>query len=62
MPHGEGSMSCRSSGNFRSPIKRFVWFRGKRHPKDMAEPEVEAFLYNLATQRVFSASTQKEAL
>ena len=43
-------------------IKRFIWFHGKRHPKDMAEPEVEAFLSNLATQRGVSASTQNQAL
>lgn len=42
--------------------KRFIFFYGKRHPKDMAAPEVEAFLSHLATERNVSASTQSQAL
>lgn len=43
-------------------IKRFILFHGKRHPKDMAAPEVEAFLSHLATEKNVSASTQSQAL
>ncbi|HYN79821.1 MAG TPA: integron integrase [Lamprocystis sp. (in: g-proteobacteria)] len=43
-------------------IKRYIWFHDKRHPKEMAGPEVEAFLSSLATQRGVSASTQNQAL
>ena len=43
-------------------IKRFIFFHGKRHPKDMAAPEVEAFLSHLATEKNVSASTQSQAL
>ncbi|MGX2041127.1 site-specific integrase [Methylocaldum sp. MU1018] len=43
-------------------IKRFIFFHGKRHPKDMSAPEVEAFLSHLATQRNVAASTQSQAL
>ena len=43
-------------------IKRFIFFHGKRHPKDMAAPEVEAFLSHLATEKNLSASTQSQAL
>lgn len=43
-------------------IKRFVLFHGKRHPRDMGGPEVEAFLTHLAMQRNVAASTQNQAL
>jgi site-specific recombinase XerD len=43
-------------------IKRFIFFYGKRHPKDMAAPDVEAFLSHLATEKNVSASTQSQAL
>ena len=35
---------------------------GKRHPREMAEPEVNAFLSHLANERHVSASTQNQAL
>lgn len=43
-------------------IRRFVLFHGKRHPEEMGEPEVTAFLSHLATRRRVSASTQNQAL
>lgn len=43
-------------------IKRFIIFHGKRHPREMAGPEVEAFLTYLAVQRKVAASTQNQAL
>jgi integron integrase len=43
-------------------IKRFILFHGKRHPKDMGEVEVGAFLSHLAVQRNVAASTQNQAL
>lgn len=43
-------------------IRRFVLFHGKRHPEEMGEPEVTAFLSHLATHRRVSASTQNQAL
>jgi integron integrase len=42
-------------------IKRYIWFHGKRHPKEMGAHEVEAFLSNLAVERNVSASTQNQA-
>lgn len=42
-------------------IKRFIWFHGKRHPKDMGAVEMEAFLSYLAVERNVSASTQNQA-
>ena len=42
-------------------IRRFVVFHGKRHPDGMAEPEIAAFLGNLATRAGLSATTQNQA-
>jgi site-specific recombinase XerD len=43
-------------------IRRFILFHGKRHPDEMAEPEITAFLSHLATERHVAASTQNQAL
>ena len=37
-------------------MKRYVLFHRKRHPKEMAEAEVNAFLTHLAADRNVSAS------
>lgn len=43
-------------------IRRFVRFHGMRHPVEMAEPEINAFLTHLAVVERVSASTQTQAL
>ena len=43
-------------------IVRFIMFHHKRHPAEMAKPEVEAFLSYLAVNRKVSPSTQNQAL
>lgn len=43
-------------------VKRFVLFHERRHPRDMAEPEVMAFLTSLAVRDHVAASTQNQAL
>lgn len=43
-------------------IKRFIYFHGKRHPLEMAEPEINRFLTDLAVRKKVSASTQNQAL
>ncbi|KPJ75515.1 MAG: integrase [Deltaproteobacteria bacterium SG8_13] len=42
-------------------IRRFILFHGKRHPKKMAEKEIEAFLTDLAVRRKVAATTQNQA-
>ena len=37
-------------------VKKFVRFQGLKHPRDMGQAEVEAFLTYLATQRKVSVS------
>ena len=43
-------------------VRRFIRFHGVRHPADMAEPEINAFLTHLAVSEQVSASTQTQAL
>jgi integron integrase len=43
-------------------IKRFIIFHGKRHPANLGEVEVTAFLSALATRDAVSSSTQNQAL
>ena len=43
-------------------VRRFVVFNGKRHPSELGEAEITAFLSWLATERNVSASTQNQAL
>lgn len=43
-------------------IRRFILFHKKRHPAEMAGPEIEQFLTWLAIQRKVAASTQTQAL
>jgi len=43
-------------------IKRYILFHGKRHPEEMGEAEVAAFLSYLATKRNVAANTQNQAL
>jgi site-specific recombinase XerD len=43
-------------------IKRYILFRGKRHPEAMGKAEVEAFLTSLTVERNVAATTQNLAL
>ncbi len=43
-------------------IKRFIYFHGKRHPREMGAAEVTAFLNHLVRTRDVAAATQNQAL
>lgn len=43
-------------------VRRFVRFHRMRHPRDLGEREVTAFLSSLAVQRSVAAATQNQAL
>jgi len=43
-------------------IRRFIFFHGRKHPREMGGPQVEAFLSLLATDARVAASTQNQAL
>jgi site-specific recombinase XerD len=54
--------SLRTEDAYLQWIRRFILFHGKRHPREMGAPEVEAFLSHLATAGRVSPSTQNQAL
>jgi integron integrase len=43
-------------------VKRFIFFHNVKHPAEMAEPEINAFLTHLAVKDRVAASTQTQAL
>jgi len=43
-------------------VRRYVGFHGRRHPTELAEPEIAAFLSMLAEERSVAAGTQNQAL
>jgi site-specific recombinase XerD len=43
-------------------VRRYVRFHGLRRPRDMGEPEINAFLTHLAVEKRVSAATQTQAL
>jgi site-specific recombinase XerD len=53
--------SIRTEKSYVSWIKRFILFHGKRHPRDMEKPEIEAFLSHLVMKRNVASSTQNQA-
>jgi len=54
--------SYRTEETYLHWIKRFVFFSGKRHPRDMGADEVTAFLNHLVGERHVAAATQNQAL
>jgi site-specific recombinase XerD len=54
--------SKRTEDTYCAWVKRYVHFHNMRHPKEMGEPEMNAFLTHLAVAEKVSASTQNQAL
>ena len=54
--------SLRTEQSYIHWIRRFILFHKKRHPNDMGEREISAFLTDLAVNRNVAASTQNQAL
>ncbi len=54
-------LSLRTEEAYVAWIKRFIFFHGKRHPKEMGATEITAFLSYLAEEQGISASTQNVA-
>lgn len=42
-------------------IKHYIFYHNKKHPIEMAKPEIEAFLTHLAVERKVSPTTQNQA-
>src|SRR4029079_6279938 len=55
-------LSIRTEKAYRHYIKRFIIFHGLRHPEEMGEQEIRAYLSHLAIDRNVAASTQNVAL
>jgi integron integrase len=54
--------SLRTEEAYVAWTRRYVLFHKKRHPQEMGEAEINAFLSDLAVARHVSASTQNQAL
>jgi Phage integrase, N-terminal SAM-like domain len=54
--------SRRTESTYCHWVKRFIYFHNVRHPAEMAEPQINAFLTHLAVKEKVSASTQNQAL
>ncbi len=54
-------LSGRTGHAYAGWVRRFVLFHGKRHPSEMGDAEVNAFLTALAADRALSPSTQNQA-
>jgi integron integrase len=54
--------SSRTEQTYCHWVRRFIFFHKVRHPAEMAEPEINAFLTHLAVREKVSASTQNQAL
>jgi len=54
--------SLRTEQSYIHWVRRFILFHNKRHPAEMGEREVTAYLTHLAVDRKVSASTQNQAL
>ena len=55
-------LSLKTEKAYAQWIKKFILFHKKRHPAEMAEPEIREFLAYLAVNLQVSASTQTVAL
>lgn len=54
--------SIRTEDSYVNWIRRYILFHHKRHPDEMGNAEVEAFLTHLAVDQKVAASTQNQAL
>jgi integron integrase len=55
-------LSLRTEQCYLQWIRRYMAFHGRRHPRDLGAPALEAFLTHLAVERKVSAATQNQAL
>jgi integron integrase len=54
-------LSLRTEEAYRNWIKRYIFYHGKRHPKELDADHVRSFLTHLAVNEKVSASTQNQA-
>ena len=54
--------SLRTEEAYTDWIRRYILFHDKKHPRQLGETEITAFLTHLATERDVAGSTQNQAL
>ena len=54
--------SIRTEKSYLSWIRRYIYYHGKRHPRDLGEEHVTQFIISLSTRGNISSSTQNQAL
>lgn len=55
-------LSPRTERSYTGWIIRYIRYHGMRHPSELGEPEIVAYLTHLASERAVSRSTQMQAL
>ena len=55
-------LSLRTEEVYTNWIRHYILFHNKRHPAEMGEAEIRAFLADLAVNQHVSSSTQTQAL
>lgn len=55
-------LSYRTEETYCDWIRRYIFFHGKRHPKEMGGPEIQAFLVHLVMEGNVAPSTRNVAL
>ena len=53
--------SMKTEKSYVSWIKHYIFYHNKKHPIEMAKPEIEQFLTYLAVERKVSPATQNQA-
>jgi integron integrase len=53
--------SIKTEKSYTGWIKQYIFYHNKKHPIEMAKPEIEQFLTYLATERKVSPTTQNQA-
>src|ERR1700730_19264879 len=54
--------SLRTEEAYLGWMRRYILFHGKRHPRELDERDISAFLSSLAVEGIVGASTQNQAL
>ena len=54
--------ALRTEESYISWVRKYILFHNKRHPKNMGEKEINAFLTHLALEKNVASSTQNQAL
>lgn len=55
-------LSARTEEAYTWWVRRFITFHGRRHPREMGEPQVREYLTHLAVHGKVASSTQNQAL